>query len=220
MRCSHCHAESPAHARFCTACGVGLPRCRACGATVSTPHRYCGACGVPLVTGPSGVMEATPPRSGEAIGPLPGTSLRPAGDPGVGGVALPFRTLPGDPVSSVALGAILHVQLAMPAGEEATARAFYGGLLGLDEVEKPAALQGRGGVWFRLGAQELHLGVEADFRPARKAHPAFAVDHLERLRRRLDAHGVPTRDDVTLPDRTRFYCDDPFGNRLEFVQAP
>jgi catechol 2,3-dioxygenase-like lactoylglutathione lyase family enzyme len=131
----------------------------------------------------------------------------------------PFPTLPGDPATSVTVGAILHVQLAMPVGAEEAARAFYGGLLALKEIEKPAALQARGGVWFRAGAQELHLGVDAEFRPARKAHPALAVDQLERLRRRLEQHGVSTRDDVTLPDRARFYCDDPFGNRLEFVQA-
>lgn len=203
MACPHCHAESPASARFCTACGLGLPRCRACGGTVSPSHRYCGACGIPLVTGPSGVMEAA--RAGEVAAVV------------AAGGDLPFPTLPGDPAVAVTIGGLLHVQLAMPAGREAEARAFYSGLLGLDEIPKPAPLQSRGGVWFRLGAQELHLGVEADFRPARKAHPALAVDHPERLRRRLEAHGVPTRDDIALPDRGRFYCDDPFGNRLEFV---
>jgi hypothetical protein len=114
---------------------------------------------------------------------------------------------------------MLHVQLAIPAGGEAQGRAFYGGLLGLDEIPKLPALRERGGLWFRVGMLELHLGVERDFRPARKAHPAFSVDHLERFRRHLEGHGVATRDDVALPDRLRFYCDDPFGNRLEFVQA-
>jgi catechol 2,3-dioxygenase-like lactoylglutathione lyase family enzyme len=150
-------------------------------------------------------MDATPTRSGDA---------RPVV---AAGGELPFPTLPGDPATLVTVGAILHVQLAMPSGREAEARAFYGGLLGLDEIAKPSVLQARGGVWFRLGAQELHLGGDAEFRPARKAHPAFSVDHPERLRRRLEAHGVPTRDDIALPDRRRFYCDDPFGNRLEFV---
>jgi catechol 2,3-dioxygenase-like lactoylglutathione lyase family enzyme len=131
---------------------------------------------------------------------------------------LPFATLPGDPATSVTVGAILHVQIAIPEGGEETARAFYGGLLGLNEIEKPSVLRARGGIWFRTGAQELHLGIDAEFRPARKAHPAFAVDHLERLRRRLQQHGIAIHDDATLPDRARFYCDDPFGNRLEFIQ--
>jgi catechol 2,3-dioxygenase-like lactoylglutathione lyase family enzyme len=131
----------------------------------------------------------------------------------------PFATLLGDPATTARVGAILHVQLAMPPGGEDAARAFYGGLLGMEETPKPAALQARGGVWFRAAAQELHLGVEADFRPARKAHPALAVDHLDRLRRHLERHGIATRDDVTVPNRSRFYCEDPFGNRLEFVQG-
>lgn len=206
MLCPQCHAESPIGARFCTACGAGLPRCRTCGATVSPTYRHCGACGIPLVTGPSGVMEVSAPRSGESIV----ASVTP--------VDLPFPLLTGDPAATVTIGAILHVQLAIPSGAETEARGFYGGLLGLSELSKPPALAARGGVWFRVGAQELHLGVEPEFRPARKAHPAFAVDAPERLRRRLERHGVATRDDVTLPDRSRFYCDDPFGNRLEFVE--
>jgi catechol 2,3-dioxygenase-like lactoylglutathione lyase family enzyme len=110
-----------------------------------------------------------------------------------------------------------HVQLAVPPGSEPAARAFYVGLLGMEEVPKPATLAPRGGLWLALEGTELHLGVEADFRPAAKAHPAFEVDDLDRLRDRLARAGVVTRDDDLLPGRRRFYAQDPFGNRLEFV---
>ena len=83
-----------------------------------------------------------------------------------------------------------HLQLAMPAGKEAEARAFYGGLLGLVELEKPSQLAGRGGCWFALGTQALHLGVDTPFTPARKAHPAFTVSDLEALRERLEAANI------------------------------
>ncbi len=111
-----------------------------------------------------------------------------------------------------------HVQLAMPAGGEAAARAFYRDLLGLAEVAKPAALAARGGAWFGAEGLALHLGVEAGFRPARKAHPAFRVADLDALRARLEAAGHPTRTDGLLPGFRRFYADDPFGNRLEFLE--
>jgi catechol 2,3-dioxygenase-like lactoylglutathione lyase family enzyme len=113
--------------------------------------------------------------------------------------------------------ALHHVQLAMPAGAEAAARAFYAGVLGLAELAKPAALAGRGGVWFRAGALELHLGVEDGFRPARKAHPGILVEDLDGLAARLHAHGVQVHADATLPGYRRFYLDDCFGNRLEFL---
>jgi catechol 2,3-dioxygenase-like lactoylglutathione lyase family enzyme len=107
-----------------------------------------------------------------------------------------------------------HVQLAAPPGCEARARAFYGGVLGLEEIEKPEPLRARAGVWFRVGGrQELHIGVERDFAPARKAHPAFAVDDLDALAARIG--GVQWDDD--LPGVRRFYASDPFGNRLEFL---
>jgi catechol 2,3-dioxygenase-like lactoylglutathione lyase family enzyme len=102
-----------------------------------------------------------------------------------------------------------HVQVAAPAGCEEAARAFYGGVLGLREVEKPAALRARGGVWF----EQLHVGVEDGFVPARKAHPAFAVDDLDALADRI---GDVQWDDA-VPGVRRFYAPDPFGNRLEFV---
>jgi len=112
-----------------------------------------------------------------------------------------------------------HVQVAAPAGCEAQARAFYGGVLGLAEREKPPVLAARGGCWFDAGAQQLHVGVEADFAPARKAHPGFVVDDLEALRERLREAGQEPQDDETIPGTRRFYAEDPFGNRLEFRQA-
>ena len=111
-----------------------------------------------------------------------------------------------------------HVQLAMPRGEEAAARAFYGGVLGLPEVAKPANLVARGGCWFRLGDRELHMGIEDDFHAARKAHPAFQIAGLEQLRAHLTASGITVREDEPLPGYARFYADDPFGNRLEFLE--
>ena len=114
--------------------------------------------------------------------------------------------------------AIDHVQLAMPKGGEEKARAFYGGVLGLTEQAKPANLAGRGGVWFARGDLKVHLGVEADFRPARKAHPAFRVDDLAALRARCEAAGYPTVDDEPLPGYDRFYVSDPFGNRIECLE--
>lgn len=111
-----------------------------------------------------------------------------------------------------------HVQLAMPAGEEAAARAFYGDLLGLTEVPKPAPMQASGGVWFVGGRAHLHLGVQADFAPARKAHPALLVSDLATLRQRLAAAGVTLSTDERMPNLPRFYAHDPFGNRLEFIQ--
>lgn len=112
-----------------------------------------------------------------------------------------------------------HLQLAMPAGQEGSARAFYGGLLGLRELPKPPELAARGGVWFALGSQALHLGVETPFAPTRKAHPALAVSDLEACRVQLEASGVETVPDTTLAHVRRFYAADPFGNRLEFVQS-
>jgi catechol 2,3-dioxygenase-like lactoylglutathione lyase family enzyme len=112
-----------------------------------------------------------------------------------------------------------HVQIAAPPGCEKAARAFYGVLLGLEELPKPEPLASRGGCWFRAGALELHVGVEDPFTPARKAHPGFVVDDLEALRARLAGEGIAVRDDTDLPGAVRFYADDPFGNRLEFRQA-
>lgn len=111
-----------------------------------------------------------------------------------------------------------HVQIAAPSGCEEEARRFFGELLGLPELEKPEPLAARGGAWFQIGAQELHVGVEAEFEPARKAHPAFAVDDVDELATRLEAAGVEVQWDDELPGVHRFYAVDPWGNRLEFLQ--
>ncbi len=111
-----------------------------------------------------------------------------------------------------------HVQLAMPSGEEERARAFYAGLLGLEEIEKPQALAGRGGAWFQGGAAQIHLGVEPDFRPARKAHPALLVEDLEGLLARLEQAGVAVKSDAPLPFYNRAFIEDPFGNRIELME--
>jgi catechol 2,3-dioxygenase-like lactoylglutathione lyase family enzyme len=110
-----------------------------------------------------------------------------------------------------------HVQVAAPPGCEQEARSFYGGTLGLEEIAKPPLLAARGGVWFRAGAHELHVGVEPEFAPARKPHPAFAVADLDALAARIGE--VAWADPAEIPGTTRFHCHDPFGNRLEFVQA-
>jgi catechol 2,3-dioxygenase-like lactoylglutathione lyase family enzyme len=110
-----------------------------------------------------------------------------------------------------------HVQLAVPAGSEPALREFYGGVLGMTEVAKPAALAARGGAWFRSGTVELHLGVAADFRPARKAHPALLVDDLTALATRLAGAGQDVRWDDLLPGYRRCYVSDPCGNRLELL---
>ncbi|GAB3665490.1 VOC family protein [Actinocorallia lasiicapitis] len=111
-----------------------------------------------------------------------------------------------------------HVQLAAPAGRETDLRAFYGELLGLTELPKPPALAGRGGAWFQGPGFQLHLGVEPDFRPARKAHPALIVSDLDAVAERLSAAGHTIEHDVPVPGFTRFFTADPFGNRLEFLQ--
>jgi predicted enzyme related to lactoylglutathione lyase len=111
-----------------------------------------------------------------------------------------------------------HVQLAMWRGGEDAARAFYGELLQLAEIPKPPSLADRGGVWFAQGGLELHLGVEDDFRPARKAHPGLLVTDVGELARRLSAAGESVTPQADLPGLLRFHAHDPFGNRLEFLQ--
>jgi catechol 2,3-dioxygenase-like lactoylglutathione lyase family enzyme len=113
-----------------------------------------------------------------------------------------------------------HIQIAAPEGCESAARDFYGSILGMKEVEKPPVLRARGGCWFECGAQQLHIGVEQNFTAAKKAHPAFAVVHLDELRNTLRGRGVTIVDDDSLPDARRFYAQDPWGNRLEFVEIP
>jgi catechol 2,3-dioxygenase-like lactoylglutathione lyase family enzyme len=114
-----------------------------------------------------------------------------------------------------------HVQIAAPAGCERAARRFFGELLGLAEIEKPEPLRVRGGVWFALGDRQLHIGVEADFEPARKAHVALRTGaaELEDLARRLAAASAPVTWDEALPGERRFYSADPWGNRIEFLAS-
>src|SRR5690242_6214232 len=109
-----------------------------------------------------------------------------------------------------------HVQLAAPRGCEAQARRFFGRILGLEEVEKPEPLRSRGGCWFRIGRRQLHIGVEEPFRPASKAHPAFAVSDVEMLFTTLENAGVHCAWDEAIGGIRRFYASDPWGNRLEF----
>ncbi|MGB0900710.1 VOC family protein [Halocynthiibacter sp.] len=110
-----------------------------------------------------------------------------------------------------------HIQLAMPKGEEARARAFWHGVLGLVEIEKPASLQGRGGCWFQLDGTEIHLGVEDAFCAAKKAHPCFVVDDLASVEAKIKAAGHVIKSDAPIAGRDRFFTEDPFGNRLEFI---
>jgi catechol 2,3-dioxygenase-like lactoylglutathione lyase family enzyme len=112
-----------------------------------------------------------------------------------------------------------HVQVAAPEGCEEQARAFYGALLGLEELPKPESLRSRGGCWFRAGDQELHVGVDRPFVPARKAHPGLVVSDLAGLAGRLAAAGIAVEEDDSIPGAKRFHAADPFGNRLEFREA-
>jgi len=112
-----------------------------------------------------------------------------------------------------------HVQLAAPPGCEDAARRFFGELLGLEEIEKPEPLKSRGGVWFQVGAQQLHVGVEPDFSPAQKAHPAFSVSGYDELQSRLRAAHVLLTEDGSIPGLRRCYVADPWGNRIELVDA-
>jgi catechol 2,3-dioxygenase-like lactoylglutathione lyase family enzyme len=114
--------------------------------------------------------------------------------------------------------AIDHVQIAIPAGGEDRGRIFYGELLGLKETVKPPGLQAQGGCWFELAGAQLHLGIEADFHPARKAHVALRTDGLDKLCERLRKAGCEIREDATVNGFTRFFAHDPFGNRIEFVE--
>lgn len=116
---------------------------------------------------------------------------------------------------------IHHVQIACPAGSEEVLRRFYGEVLELTELPKPPALAARGGCWFAGGGIELHLGVEEDFRPARKAHPGLLWPDLDRLARRLTEAGYPVRwaPEGEVPGVRRFHTEDPHGNRLEFLAA-
>jgi catechol 2,3-dioxygenase-like lactoylglutathione lyase family enzyme len=111
-----------------------------------------------------------------------------------------------------------HVQLAIPEGGEKRAREFYAGTLGLLEVEKPAAMAGRNSIWFAAGAVNLHLGIEPEFHPAKRAHPALVVEGLDEILASCERAGLPTRPDTCFNGFRRFHIFDPFGNRLELME--
>ncbi|MEV7446948.1 VOC family protein [Streptomyces sp. NPDC056257] len=116
------------------------------------------------------------------------------------------------------LTAVDHVQLAAPPDSEDRLRAFYTDVLGMTEIPKPPVLAARGGCWFAAGPVQLHLGIEADFRPARKAHPGLRVTGIEAYANRLEERGAKVVWDDDLPGHRRFYSEDPVGNRLEFLE--
>jgi catechol 2,3-dioxygenase-like lactoylglutathione lyase family enzyme len=120
-------------------------------------------------------------------------------------------------VNDTPFTAIDHVQLAMPAGEEDTARKFFRDLLGMVEIPKPAELVKRGGCWFQSGAVQIHIGVDKDFHPAAKAHPALRCRNYAKLLARLHEAGITVRDAIELPGTTRCHILDPWGNRIELI---
>jgi catechol 2,3-dioxygenase-like lactoylglutathione lyase family enzyme len=134
-------------------------------------------------------------------------------DPGDGGMR------PDAPVTECSIIRVHHVQLAMPAGGEDAARRFYSGVLGIAEVRKPIELAKRGGVWFETDGVKIHLGVEQDFRPARKAHPGLLVRDLQSLSMRLAGAGHEVTNGEPLDGYQHIYVNDPFGNRLELLEA-
>ncbi|MET8767867.1 glyoxalase [Streptomyces sp. NPDC004658] len=116
------------------------------------------------------------------------------------------------------LVALDHVQLAAPPGSEDRLRAYHTGVLGMTEIPKPPALAARGGCWFEAGFVRLHVGIQDDFRPAKKAHPGLRVRGIEACAARLAAFGAPVIWDDGLPGHRRFHSEDPVGNRLEFLE--
>lgn len=120
-------------------------------------------------------------------------------------------------LSNHAFVIIDHVQLAMPPGKETVARKFYGEILGMTELAKPAELAKRGGCWFESGGVQIHLGVEQDFRPAKKAHPAFRCTDYDRLISRLRSHGIAVDEPGDIPGVRRGHFHDCFGNRIELI---
>ncbi|NQD67328.1 glyoxalase [Bacillus haikouensis] len=119
---------------------------------------------------------------------------------------------------AVSFKGIDHVQLAAPEDCETEARKFYSEIIGLSEIPKPENLQGRGGCWFQFGSQELHIGVQPDFKPATKAHPGLLVEGLDDFRNNLIEKGIQVKEDTPIKGRTRFFVSDPFGNRIEFLE--
>jgi catechol 2,3-dioxygenase-like lactoylglutathione lyase family enzyme len=119
---------------------------------------------------------------------------------------------------STFLTGIDHIQIAAPKGSEEKARTFYGEILGMNEIPKPENLKGRGGCWFKVGAQEVHIGIQPDFTPAKKAHPGFTVNALDELKERLEKDGYSISEEQPIAGRSRFFTHDPFGNRIEFLE--
>lgn len=119
---------------------------------------------------------------------------------------------------SFSLLKIDHVQLAAPKGSEDLARQFYSDVLGLKEIGKPKTLSKRGGAWFLIGNQQVHIGIEEPFNPAKKAHPAFVVENLNHLKAHLSKHNIEYQVDTLLPGANRIYINDPFGNRIELLE--
>ena len=110
------------------------------------------------------------------------------------------------------------MQLAAPSGCESLARHFYVDILRMQEIEKPEELRKRGGAWFQCGTHQIHVGIDSNFTPAKKAHPAIQVKNLEKLKEIIMNQGISVQEDELLPGAKRFYVDDPFGNRLEFLE--
>ncbi|KOP83320.1 VOC family protein [Cytobacillus solani] len=111
-----------------------------------------------------------------------------------------------------------HIQLAAPEGCESQARTFFGEILGLKEIPKPENLRKRGGCWFQCGNQEIHIGIQEGFVPAKKAHPGLVVENLEALRESLLSQEIIIKEEPPIEGRNRFFVDDPFGNRIEFLE--
>ena len=118
---------------------------------------------------------------------------------------------------NIFLTGIDHIQIAAPSSSEDAARRFYGELLGMEEIPKPDNLKARGGCWFRCGLHEVHIGIQQDFMPAKKAHPGFTVDALEQLQSRISEAGYLINEEQPIDGRSRFFTHDPFGNRIEFL---
>lgn len=115
------------------------------------------------------------------------------------------------------LTGIDHIQIAAPPDSEELARKFYGEILGMREIPKPENLKARGGCWFQCGVQEVHIGIQADFTPAKKAHPGFTVHALPQLKIRLEAADYMISEEPPIAGCERFFTHDPFGNRIEFL---
>ena len=116
------------------------------------------------------------------------------------------------------INGIDHIQITSPRGGEDRAREFYGGTLGMKEIPKPENLKGRGGCWFSCGHQEIHISIQEDHIPPKKAHPGLIVTNIEKLRERLISLKMEIKEEPPIEGRTRFFVNDPFGNRIEFLE--